>query len=342
MPLSEPVATTVVPHLGESASAWDALVDASPLPSPFLRSWWLGAVEHKTPSHLLFHDRAGALVGGVPLVRDRWFGVPRVRFAGAGVLCPDHLDLVCRPGYEEATGTGLMTWITCGPRNLVLDLGGLVHRSLLGRALARPGEAVDGAPYAALPASGTYLDTRSAGTRRSVRRSERRLVAAGSRHVRVTPADLATALADFRRLHDSRPDRAPLLAALPRLARAVAAGLAAGEARVDVLERDGRAQAVSIAFTVAGRLSLYQVARSLEREDDGAGSVLLQRVVEDAAADGCHEVDLLRGDEAYKSSLADDRRTIGRIRAARGPAARALLAGRSAAGAVRHRFGSES
>lgn len=342
MPLSEPVATSVVPHLGEHAAAWDALIDASPLPSPFLRSWWLGAVEPQTASHLLFHAPDGKLVGGVPLVRDRWFGVPRVRFAGAGVLCPDHLDMLCRPGYDTTTRTGYMTWVTSGPRNLVVDLTGLVHHSLLERALARPGEAIGGAPYAVLPASGSYLETRSSSTRRSVRRSERRLTADGSRHVRVAPAALARALADFRRLHESRPDRAPLLAALPRLARAVAAGQAAGEARVDVLERDGRAQAVSIAFTVAGRLSLYQVARSLEREDDGAGTVLLHRVVEDARLAGCHEVDLLRGDEAYKSSLADDRRSIGRVRDARGPAARALLAGRAAAGAVRARTGPEA
>ena len=30
-----------VSRLGQWATQWDQLVDASPLPSPFLRSWWL-------------------------------------------------------------------------------------------------------------------------------------------------------------------------------------------------------------------------------------------------------------------------------------------------------------
>lgn len=341
---SSTLLATVVPHLGEHATAWDDVVEESPLPSPFLRSWWLGAAERKTQSHLLFHDADGALLGGVPTVLDRVAGVPRLRFSGAGVLCPDHLDLVARTGADEAVGTGFMRWITSLGKNLVVDLGGLVHPSSLGRALARPGdvrrgEVIDVAPYAALPvAPATYLETRSSGTRRSVRRTDRRLSAAGSRHHRIEPSGLATALEDFRRLHAAREDRAPLLAALPLLARAVAAGMAAGEARVDVLETDGRAQAVSIAFVVAGRISLYQVARSLAREDDGAGTALLHRVVEDAVLDGCHEVDLLRGDEGYKSSLADDRRSIGRIRTARGPIAGALLAAGSEAARLRRRL----
>lgn len=340
---ASPLLTSVVPHLGEHATGWDALVDDSSVPSPFLRSWWLGNAEPKTCSHLLFHGTDGTLVGGVPLVLDRVAGVPRLRFSTAGVLCPDHLDLVARTGAEEIVGTGFMKWVTSLGRNLVIDLTGLVHLSLLSHTLARageaPGEILDVAPYAALPAApATYLETRSSGTRRSVRRTDRRLSAAGARHHRVEPSGLANALEDFRRLHAAREDRAPLLAALPLLARAVAAGMAAGEARVDVLETGGRTQAVSIAFVVAGRISLYQVARSLAREDDGAGTALLHRVVEDAVLAGCHEVDLLRGDEGYKASLADDRRSIGRIRTARGPVAGALLAAGSEAARLRRRL----
>ena len=89
---------------------------------------------------------------------------------------------------------------------------------------------------------------------------------------------------------------------------------------------------------IGGRLSLYQVARSVAREDDGAGTVLLHRVIADALDSGCHEVDFLRGDEAYKASLADERRTVGRIRLARGPVARTVLGARTTAGALRRRL----
>lgn len=336
MDTPRPVAATLVSDLGEAGPAWDRLVDESPVPSPFLRSWWLRYTCTETGSYLAFHRTGEGLVGGLPIARDRHLGVPRIRFGGAGVLCPDHLDLLCRAGVENELKAPLMTWLT-RHRNLIVDLSGLVQGSVLGRVLGRPVEAIDVAPYAALPvAPAEYLATRSSGTRRSARRSDRRLVEAGARHHRVPREGLATALADFRRLHEARPDRAPLLAELPRLARALDAGLAAGEARVDVLETGGRAQAVSLAFVVAGRLSLYQVARSLERADDGAGTVLLHRVVADAVAGGCHEVDFLRGDEGYKDSLADGRRSIGRIRFARGPLATGVLGVRSLA-ATAHR-----
>ena len=102
-------------------------------------------------------------------------------------------------------------------------------------------------------------------------------------------------------------------------------GVRRREARVDVLASDDAVVAVSLAFVVGGRLSLYQVARSLDPEHDGAGNVLLVAVIEDAVAAGCHEIDLLRGGEAYKASFADGTRTVGRLRAAHGAAARALL-----------------
>lgn len=330
MPAHRPLTTTVVTALGEHAPAWDALVGTSAVPTPFLRSWWLGALPPKTPSHLLFHDDEGILVGGLALTRDRPLGVPRLRVAGAGVLCPDHLDLLARPGDEAAVGAAGVAWLTRGRRGLV-DLAGLVQDSLLGRHLALEGrrvETLDVAPYAGLPAHpGEFLAGLSAGTRRSVRRSDRRLGASGAVHRRVARDRLAPALADFRRLHEARGDRAPLVAELPTLGRALAAGLAAGEARVDVLETGGRAAAVSLAFVVGGRLSLYQVARSLARDDDGAGTVLLHRVIADAVRDGCHEVDLLRGDESYKSSLATGRRTLERVRYGRGPLAAGALTG---------------
>jgi CelD/BcsL family acetyltransferase involved in cellulose biosynthesis len=341
VPSGQPLTTTVVTTLGEHARAWDLLVDRSPVPSPFLRSWWLSAVASRTASHLLLHDDDGHLAGALALTRDRQVGVPRLRFAGAGVLCPDHLDLLAQRGSEDRVGEAAVAWLT-RQRAGIVDLTGLVQGSLLARHLERPVEVVDVAPYAPLPVHPEeFLATLSSSTRRSARRADRRLGEAGAVHRRIGADALPAALADFRRLHEARPDRAPLLAELPTLGRALAAGLAAGEARVDVLENDGRVSAVCLAFVVGGRLSLYQVARSLDRRDDSAGTVLLHRVVADAVRAGCHEVDLLRGDEAYKSSLATDRRTLGRIRYARGPLATGLLAGRAGAARLRRRLARE-
>ncbi|MDB5113971.1 MAG: hypothetical protein JWL78_1041, partial [Chloroflexi bacterium] len=47
---------TVRRSLGGYATAWDALVDRQPLPSPFLRSWWLEAMSAAHPRFLLVLD----------------------------------------------------------------------------------------------------------------------------------------------------------------------------------------------------------------------------------------------------------------------------------------------
>ena len=100
--------------------------------------------------------------------------------------------------------------------------------------------------------------------------------------------------------------------------------------------------AVSLAFVVAGRLSLYQVGRSLDRAHDGAGTALLVAVIEDAVTEGCSEVDLLRGGEDYKSSFADSSRPVGRLRTAHGGVARAQLAAEDAARRVSARLRSQA
>ncbi|HQF93191.1 MAG TPA: hypothetical protein PLS46_03455, partial [Microthrixaceae bacterium] len=88
--------TTVVDRLGAHASAWDALVDSMPLPSPFLRSWWLAEVAIGDPRIVLVFDH-GELVGGLALQRSTKAGVEVLQFLGTGPLEPDHLDLVAAP-----------------------------------------------------------------------------------------------------------------------------------------------------------------------------------------------------------------------------------------------------
>jgi CelD/BcsL family acetyltransferase involved in cellulose biosynthesis len=319
----------VTPVLADHAAAWDALVEASSLPSPFLRSWWLHSVSAAPGTAHLLVMSDGELVGGLALARDRLLGISRYRFAGQGVLCPDHLDALALPGHEDEVAGALRGWFEA-PGQRIVDLSGLREGSLVARALARTPERLDVAPFQALPGDGTdFLAGRSSNFRRSVRKAERRLDEAGVTHRRVEPATLPAALDAFRRLQGDRDGRGPLLDELPVLARALASGLARDEARVDVLETPAEVVAVSLAFVVAGRLSLYQVARSLDHAHRSAATVLLNRVITEALADGCHEVDMLRGDEGYKTSFADARRELFRLRAGHGVLARGLVAGRA-------------
>ena len=307
-----------VSELGEHAATWDALVSQQPLASPFLRSFWLDSVTAPSATTVLLAFLDGELVGGVPLMRDRLLGVERYRFAGQGVLCPDHLDLVAAPGHEAEVQRQVRAWFE-RPGQRVLDLTGLAQGARLAAALPDTPEAVDLAPYQALPEAGEdFLASRSSNFRRATRKADRRLSGAGYVHTRVPASGVPAAMAELRRLHEHRDGRGPLLELLPTLTEVFAEGVARDEARVDLLSSPTGVVAVSLAFTADRRLSLYQVARSTEREHGSAATVLLSRVIADAVASGLTELDLLRGAEEYKSSFADAARPLLRLRVGHG------------------------
>jgi CelD/BcsL family acetyltransferase involved in cellulose biosynthesis len=324
------VSVAIRPRLEHYRDPWDSLVACQPIPSPFQRSWWIEAVAPRGTTYALVLD-GDRLLGGLALREGRVAGVRRYAAPGPAVLCPDHLDLLAAPSAEDVVADVIGEWFA-RPGQRILDLRGVADDSLLARALGAVPQRLDVAPYQSLPLSPeTYLAGRSSNFRRSVRRAAKTLASNGIEHRRVQPADLPEAFSAFSSLHEGREGRGPLLAEMPTLTRVLATGVAAGEARVDVLASGSEIVAVSLAFVVAGRLSLYQVARSLDRAHDGAGNVLLVAVIEDAVTDGCHEVDLLRGGEGYKSSFADERRVVGRLRATHGGAARAQVAAEDAA-----------
>src|SRR3954447_14352956 len=240
-------------RLDEHREAWDALVVRQPVPSPFQRSWWVEGVAPTGTTYTLVLDR-GRLVGGLALQERRVGGVRRWVAPGPKVLCPDHLDALAAPGCEDAVVDALGAWLS-RPGQRVLDVRGVVADSLLSRAAGTGAEQADVAPFQPLPASPeTYLAGRSANFRRSVRRAGRRLAGIGIAHHRVALADLPAAFDAFGSLQRGRDGRRPLVAELPTLARALTAGVAAGESRVDVLASPSEVVAVSFAFVVAGRL----------------------------------------------------------------------------------------
>ena len=210
-------ATTAVvtASLGHWTDEWDALVAVAPLPTPFLRSWWLTTVASR-PTFVLLRE-GDVLIGGLALQqRFRIFGVPVYQFAGSGVLCPDHLDAVAAPGREAEVARALRAWLTRrGSR--VLDLDGLVADSLLATAL--PGvrvETVDVAPWDLLPATvEEYLAGRSARQRKSLRQVQRRLALAGVTYRQVRPDDALGVLDAFARLQREQGGRERLLAEAP-------------------------------------------------------------------------------------------------------------------------------
>jgi CelD/BcsL family acetyltransferase involved in cellulose biosynthesis len=311
--------------LGEWAASWDDLVLQAPVPSPFLRSWWLRGIETSRSRYLLIFDR-DLLIGGLALEIGSRLGVPWYRLAGAGRLCPDHLDLVAATDRRAVVVDAVRTWFT-GRGNRLLDANGVVADSLLSAALPKAVERqVDVAPYEPLTDAHAYARDRSASFRRNVKRRTKHLADHGV--TLLAPEDIRPpeALDAFAALHNARDDRAELMAVWERLRRALAAGAECGEVRFHVARTAESAVGVAVCFAVGGRLAFYQNARSLDPRFSGVGTVLDYTAICAAADSGTSEVDLLRGDEEYKRRFVSHQRTLYRLTASHGVRAGALRA----------------
>jgi CelD/BcsL family acetyltransferase involved in cellulose biosynthesis len=312
------VQTRLAPH----EAAWDALVERLPLPSPFLRSWWLRHAAGPNPRFALVLD-GDALVGGLALEEERWLGVPRLRVAGAGALCPDHLDVVALPGRDQDVLAALAAWLR-RPGSRLLDLEGVAAGARVAGAL--PGrvrrEVIAVAPWAPLPSDPQeWHRSRSRNFRSNLRKAANRLGREGAIH-RLARGDAAdAALATLRRLHAARwGTRSRFLTAYGRFAAAAHAAAAGDELAVHELVVGGTVVAAMVCFEVAGRVSMYQSGWLPAHRWRNASTLLLTRVIEDACQRGFTEVDLLRGDEPYKRGFAAAERELLRLRAAHGPA----------------------
>ena len=308
-----------VPHLDEWATQWDQLVDSSPVPSPFLRSWWLAGTGGSGRHFLLVVDDA-RLLGGLALEERR----PKssLRVMGDGPLCPDHLDLLAASGHEAAVVRVLRDWLG-RPGGRLLDLRGVRAESRLIEAL--PGrvrrEVMAVAPFAPLPDSAeAYRATLPSQFRRNLRKSAGRLEAEGVRHRTIRGPAVLGCLDTLRELHEAQwGHRSRFLPVFDHFVAGCLGGTAAGEVVVHELASDNLVIAIVIAFEVAGRVSLYQSARIISdppRRD--ATTALIAAIIDDACARGFTEVDFLRGDETYKGRFTDRHREMLRLVAGTG------------------------
>ncbi len=307
-----------VPHLNGWAAQWDQLVDSSPLPSPFLRSWWLIGTGGPGRHFLLVVDGAH-LLGGLAL--EKRHPMLSVRMMGDGSLCPDHLDLLAASGHEAAVVSLLRDWL-CRPGERLLDLKGIRAGSRLIEAL--PGrvhrEPMAVAPFAPLPDTPeAYRATLPSQFRRNLRVSARRIAAEGVTHHSIRGRAVLQRLDTLRELHQSQwGSRSGFLPVFDRFAAGFAGGCAADEVVVHELGNDNLVVATVTAFEVAGRVSLYQSGRLTDRRWRDATTVLLAAIIEDACARGFSEVDFLRGDEPYKGRFAPHHREMLRLIAGQG------------------------
>ncbi len=321
----------VLDRLDGHAAEWDRLVAASPLPSPFLRSWWLDHAATGRPTLVCCFD-GERLVGGAAfetttMGRGR-ASLEVVRSLGQGPLAPDHLDVVADDVEGAAVTVAVLEWLH-RPGTRLVDLDGLAARGRLGTALARDVLETTAAPYAALGDDvAAYLAGRPGRVRSTVKRTAKRLERDGVTHRRVGDDEIDGALERLATLHDGRwADASDFLTGWEQLERAARAGATRGDVTVhELVAEDGRVIASELDLCVGDRVAFYQAGRMTDHEWRGSGSVLRTRILEDAIARGAAEYDLLRGDEAYKAEWSTGRRELLRCRFAVGLPARALLA----------------
>ena len=145
-----PVRLIDVPNLDGWVTQWDQLVDSAPLPSPFLRSWWLAGTSRFGRHFLLVVDDT-RLLGGLAL--EERHPTARIRMMGYG-SASDHLDLLAAPGHEATVIKLLGDWLR-RPGGRLFDLKGIQSGSRLIEAL--PGrvrrEPMAVAPFTPLPSS---------------------------------------------------------------------------------------------------------------------------------------------------------------------------------------------
>src|SRR6516162_3963401 len=275
-PIVAPPSLLDVPDLSGWAAQWDLLVDSSPLPSPFLRSWWLNGAGGPSRHFLLVVDGAHLLGGLAVEKRHRMLSV---RMMGDGSLCPDHLDLLAAPGREAAVVSLLRDWL-CRPRECLVDLKGIRAGSRLAEAL--PGrvrrEPMAVAPFTPLPDSPeAYRASLPRQFRTNLRGAAKRLAPEGLTHQTIRGRAVLQRLDILRELHQSQwGSRSNFLPVFNRFAAGFAGGCAADEVAVHELGNDSLVVATVTAFEVAGRTSLYRSARLTDRRWRDATTVLLR------------------------------------------------------------------
>jgi CelD/BcsL family acetyltransferase involved in cellulose biosynthesis len=295
--------------------AWDALLAASRLRSPFLswtwqQHWAAVFAAHRRLDVRRVVDAEGGLVAVLPLYE----AAPGVLELVGGADVSDYLDLLARAGQEEAAWSALLQSRAGERARWVLHAvpaGSPTVRLLPALAgscsLAATVELEERCPVVALPSSwDAYLATLTSKHRheltRKIRRFERDVP--DGRVVAVHGADdVAARLGAFLALHRaSRVGKAKFMdERMEVFFRAAIPALAARQGvRLWLLEAAGEPIASFICLEWDDTVGLYNSGFAPARAALSPGLVLLAHVIRDAIARRRRRFDFLRGEERYK------------------------------------------
>lgn len=353
MPLIE--STTQASEALLLAPEWEGLLRRSTVTGPFMTWPWIGSwleTVGSTADLELVTARdpgTGLLVGIAPFyVADAvraGIRLKELRFIGAGVAAPDHLDLLIEDGADPGLATALWQAVLSRRRWHLMHLNGVVADGHLAAVTLR--RRTDTAvklpcPYLSLEGGWDEVSKRlDSRLRKNLERYGRKLDrdAEVTERMVATPEDLDVTFDHLVRFHQSvrtSHGDAGVFATdqIQRLLRLAAHRfLAAGRLRLWRLDADGAPIAVIMCVRAADSVAFYTTGYDQAWSKYGPGRRIMARAVRAAIEEGATEFDFLRGDEPYKRSwgtvVRDDlviRRgstprgrlvaTVGRIRAA--------------------------
>ena len=306
---------------------WTALIDdaahASVFSTPAWQLAWLDTIPVVSPRWIVVRDSAGRLRALLPLaVRRRRLGAVSVRvleLGGEAIACGDHLGLLARAD-DAADG-----WSVAAPlvASCAADVD-LVRLASMDEAEAGAARAMlaeglgwracdprdDVAPRLRLPAPGTdILDAFDPARRKKIRYYERHLAAS---HPSATIArneermPLAAGLDALAELHASRwrerGERGVLADAafMAFVHRFSGAAHAHGWLRLYQMFIDGRVVATLLAVHWRGTASGWLLGWNPKFAKWNVSELLWVHAMREAAREGLHTFDFLRGREAYK------------------------------------------
>jgi CelD/BcsL family acetyltransferase involved in cellulose biosynthesis len=318
-------------------AVWEAVEAKAEAPSPFM-SWawhraWADAGPEAASSEALVLREAGVGAGAgaevqalLPLARRRILfrrvPVNALTWAIGDLGCPDHLDVLARPGADVGALVPLLEdldWQILVLSNLAPDAPAArqLCESLATRGHVIRRQPLWTAPYLELRGDwDTYLATLTPTRRQTLRRKERQL--RREHAVTVTDYDgdrIDDGLRHLMSLHESRWQGGAFQAPGMRpLHRRFAVELAARrQLWLATLDVGGAPVAAWYGFTRGDTVYFYQSGRDPSWERYSVGLILMGTMIRRAIEGGYRRFDFLRGADPYKRQWTSTQRVTEEI-----------------------------
>lgn len=328
--------------VGTVRDEWEQLVDEDPVGSifqgPRYLSVWQASLGEGVPVRVHTVHRDGRLIGVVPDANDLQ-GAPggpqEIRRFQGGTEVTDYLGPVSRPEDRSDVADAYMG-------NLADDVdwdefvaGGLARGGGWAEALRTAAVAhgltvvvedvEDVCPRVEIPGGyDAYLAALPGKLRQELTRKARKLARdAGEIRLVEVPADEVVGQLDgfLDQAAESFPDKAGFFRRedMHRWFRTLAEEFVSDHVfRLHHLEVGGLPAASTISLVQRGEWGLYNSSFDPALGSLAPGMVIIPMLIEQAAAEGCHVFDLLRGDEPYKYRFGAVDRPLDRLTIVRG------------------------